>query len=246
MSEQDYFIGKIQDLIERESRGEAMVFSSFLTSEEGAMATSICKKARVPHLLYGGYEESERKMLAVSSVEESVLKQCFPMVLLRLSGDLSGLSNRDVLGALMAAGIRRDVLGDIIVQDGLILVFTADFIKDFIVNNVTSIGRKRVKVAEVSADFEVPKRRFESSRVTVASLRIDAVVSGLAHISREQACRLIEGKMVLLNHMVLGKKTKEVRKGDSLVVRGYGKWIIDACEDLTKKGRIVIISRKYI
>lgn len=246
MSEQSYLAGKIEDLIEREARGETMVFSSFLTPEEGVIAASLCQKARAPHLLFGGYEESERKMLAVSSMEQEVLCQCFPIALLRFEGELSEISNRDVLGALMATGIRRDVLGDIIVRDGLVLAFVADHIKEFIINNVSTIGRQNVKVCEAPYGFEIPKRKFETMRVTVASPRIDAVVGGLAHLSREQACRLIEGKMVYLNHTLQEKKTREIHAGDSIVIRGSGKWIIDECGDLTKKGRTVIISRKYI
>ncbi len=247
MNERNFFLGKIEDLIRREASGEAMVFSGFLTAEECAEAAAICRRFGAPFLLYGGYEDSERKMLAVSAMDVETLKLCFPMVLLQINGgNIASLTNRDVLGALMATGIRRDVLGDIIVRDGVALFFASEHIKDFLIQNVTSIGRQNVKLNAVSADFQVPPPHFEQLRITVASLRADAVVGGLARVSREQANRLIDGKFVYLNHSLLEKKTKEVHAGDGVVIRGSGKWIIDECGDLTKKGRAVLVCRKYI
>lgn len=247
MSERNYFAAKIEDLVRREAAGEPMVFSGFLTGEEAAEAASVCRRLGAPFCLFGGYEGSERKMLAVSSMDRDSLLLCFPVVLLMIHcGDVSAISNRDVLGALMGTGIRRDVLGDIIVRDGQAVFFAAEHIKDFLIQNVTSVGRQNVKIAEAPPLFEIPEPHFESVRVTVASLRADAVVGGLAHVSREQANRLIDGKMVQINHCLLEKKTKEVCAGDCLVIRGSGKWIIDECGDLTKKGRSVLLCRKYI
>ncbi len=247
MQEKNYFSAKIEDLIRREAGGEGMVFSAFLTAEEGAAAVSICRKAGAPFFLFGGYPESERKMLAISSLDEETLKSCFPMVMLRLSaGDLSSLSNRDVLGALMATGIRRELLGDIIVRDGVAVFFAVEHIKEFLIQNVESVGRQNVKLFEAPLNFEVPKPHFKELRLTVASMRADAVVGVLCNCSREQANRLIEGKAVSVNHGLIEKKTKEIRAGDCVVVRGSGKWIIDQCGDLTKKGRAVLLCRKYI
>ncbi len=245
--EQSYFNGKIEDLIRRESKGDPMVFSWFLTGEEAVLAQNICKRAGAPHFLYGGYDGAERKILAVSGMDTELLKQCFPFVLLRLEGaDLSEISNRDVLGALMATGIRREMLGDIIARDSLVLVFVAEQIKDFLIQNVESVGRQKVRFTEAPLSFEIPEPRFEFIRLTAASLRADAVIGGLIHCSREQASRLIDEKLVSVNHVLLNKKTKEIHAGDRIVVRGSGKWIVDECGDLSKKGRAILLCRKYI
>ena len=247
MNERSVFAARIEDMIRREASGETMVFSSFLTPEECAEAVSICRHFGAPFLLYGGHEESERKMLAVSSLDEETLRLCFPVVLLRINGgDLSSLTHRDVLGALMGVGIRRDVLGDIIARDGQVLFFATEQIKDYLIQNITSVGGQNVKLTEVPETYEIPAPHFEQLRMTVASLRADAVVGGLAKTSREQANRLIDGKLVYLNHVLLEKKIKEVRAGDCVVIRGTGKWIIDSCDELTRKGRAIIVCRKYI
>ncbi len=247
MNEKALFAGRIEDLIMREAGRETMTFSGFLTAEECVEAEAICKRYGAPYLLYGGYDSAERKILAISSMDRQTLRLCFPIVLIRIDGaEIERLTNRDVLGALMGSGIRRDVLGDIIVRDGQALFFAADHIKDFLMQNITSVGRQNVKLSEAPSDFMIPEPHFEYLRTTIASLRADAVVGGLAKTSREQANRLIEGKLVYINHILLEKKTKEVHPGDCIVIRGFGKWIIDECRDQTRKGRAILECRKYI
>ena len=247
MNERAYFSGRIEDLISREQRGEPFVFSGFLTAEEAAEAEAICRRAGAPYLLYGGYPASERKMLAISSLDEETLVQYFPIVLLQIEcDDADSLTHRDVLGALMALGIRRDVLGDIIVRDGCALFFAAEHIRDFLIQNLSSIGRQNVRLLEAAEDLKIPEPQFESLRITVASPRADAVVGALGRFSREQAAQLIEAGQVYLNHVLLEKKTKDIQEGDGLVIRGCGKWIVEECVGTTKKGRTVLICKKYV
>lgn len=244
MDMDDFLKARIEDLIRK---NDDYTFSHFLTAEEAAFAADLCKRNKAEFLFFGGYDDSERKMLAISSLDEQTLKSCFPITLLCIQGPMvDQLSNRDVLGALMATGIRREMLGDIIVRDGKALFFAADQIVDFLIQNVETIGRQRVTLSVAPFDFEIPPPQFEEMRITVASLRLDAVVGGIAHLSRDQAVRLIDERRVYLNHCLSTKKIKEVRAGDCLVLRGIGKWIIDCCDGVTKKGRAVISCKKYI
>ena len=200
MNERAYFSGRIEDLISREQRGEPFVFSGFLTAEEAAEAEAICRRAGAPYLLYCGYPASERKMLAISSLDEETLVQYFPIVLLQIvCGDADSLTHRDVLGALMALGIRRDVLGDIIVRDGCALFFAAEHIRDFLIQNLSSIGRQNVRLLEAAEDLKIPEPQFESLRITVASPRADAVVGALGRFSREQAAQAVSPLLEILS-----------------------------------------------
>lgn len=247
MSERDFLKAKINDLICRFERGEEVVFSSFLTAEEAMVADHLCSKYHMPHIFLGGYPESERKVLVISCLDESEINKRSPITLLKIEcAESSSFSNRDVLGALMGSGIRREMLGDIIIRQGIAAVFILNQISEFLIQNITTIGRFKVKLAVTDRQFQIPPAEFEDQRVTVASLRLDAVVSSVAHISRDRACELIENKMVQINHIPSEKKTKEIHASDSLVIRGIGKWIIDECGDLSKKGRIILRCRKYI
>ena len=76
---------------------------------------------------FGGYEDAERKMLVYlpDYLEESTLYgEDSPLVCLEgtfFQGD--ELSHRDILGALMGAGIQRETVGDILVEKGRCLFF---------------------------------------------------------------------------------------------------------------------------
>ena len=247
MSERDFSKAKIKDLISRFENGEEVVFSSFLTAEEALMADNLCSKYCIPHIFLGGYAECERKILAISSSDEIQINKMSPITLLKIEcAEMPSISNRDVLGALMGSGIRREMLGDIIIRQGVAAFFALNTISEFLIQNIKTIGRFKVKLAVADEKFEIPPAVFEHQRVTAASLRLDAVVSSLAHISRERASELIENGMVQINHIPSEKKTKEIHAGDCLVVRGAGKWIVDECGELSKKGRIVLHCRKYI
>ncbi|MBQ7096192.1 MAG: hypothetical protein IJN80_07090 [Clostridia bacterium] len=247
MNEQNYFGGKIHDLIRREAHGEEMVFSSFLTAEEGETAASICKNAGAPYLLYGGFDHAERKMLGVSSMEHTLLKPCFPIAMLSIEAYRPELiSNRDILGAVMATGVRRDCLGDIVARKGVLLMVVAAHIAPFLIENLSKIGNQHVRLNEVYGEIHVPEPEYQSLRLTVASMRLDAVVAALAKISRDQACQMIEAGSISVNHIPVVKKTKEIFGGDRVVIRGKGKWILDSCDGTTKKGRIVLECKKYI
>lgn len=247
MSEKNYFAGKIHDLIRRQERGEGMVFSSFLTAEEADEAARICRAARAPFHLYGGYNEAERKMLAISDMDQETLRFCYPFSLISVEAyEPQEISNRDILGALMASGIRRDCLGDIIARDGILLFFASEQIADYLLENVDSIGRQGVVLKRQEEGFLIPPPHFEEHRDTVASLRLDAIVASFARCSREQACKMIELGNVTVNHIQMDKKTKEIAAGERIVIRGRGKWIIDECAGHSKKGRIIIKARKYI
>jgi RNA-binding protein YlmH len=82
--------------------------------------------------------------------------------------------------------------------------------------------------------------------VTVASARIDCVISALCGVSRSKAAELIEGGFVSLNSIMCDKTTRTVRNSDKVTVRGKGKFIIDNLNDLSKKGRIILKYKKYI
>ncbi len=247
MSERDFLKAKINDLICRFENGEDVVFSSFLTAEEALIADNLCSKYCIPHTFLGGYDECERKILAISSLDEIQIEKMCPITLLKIEcAEMSSISNRDVLGALMGSGIRREMLGDIIIRQGVAAVFTLNLISEFLIQNISTIGRFKVKLSVADERFEIPPAVFEHQRVTVPSLRLDAIVSSVAHISRDRASELIENKMVQINHIPSEKKTKEIHAGDCLVIRGVGKWIIDECGELSKKGRVILHCRKYI
>ena len=75
---------------------------------------------------------------------------------------------------------------------------------------------------------------------TVASLRMDAVISACYGVSRELASQLIENEKVKLNYKPIINVSKQIHEGDLVSVRGYGRFPISKIVGETRKGRIRI------
>ena len=89
-------------------------------------------------------------------------------------------------------------------------------------------------------------QKYQDISGTVASLRLDCVVGLAAHLSREKAAALIRADKVEINHFPVSSVSRELRGGDVLSIRGFGRFVLSEINGETKKGRIHIELKKYI
>ena len=162
------------------------------------------------------------------------------------------LAHRDFLGSLIGLGIDRAALGDILINDDGAIVFVNPKVAELIKNELTYIGRDKVKSEYVTLpdDFNF-SRQFEKVSGTVASARLDAVVSELGRTSRENAKKLIEDGLVEHNYFTAVRCDREVTNGDVISIRKTGaakggKFIVDSVDTHSNKGRIRLFARRYI
>ncbi len=163
------------------------------------------------------------------------------------ASEYASLSHRDWLGALLALGVERSVIGDIAVLDEhrAIAFFTAK-IAPFITESLRRAGTDGVhaEVCTLPEGFSVP-RAFESVEVTVASPRLDGVVRALTNLSRSEAAALVKAGKTELNYFPEEDTDAPITDGDILSIRGYGKYIIDSANTVTRRGRNRLVARKY-
>ena len=214
---------------------------------------------------YGGFPSAQRRMLCTlpSYVRYTVTEgagegEIFgsefenAIVPLRIkSGGFVTLSHRDFLGAIIASGIERSAMGDIITDDDGAGIFVSPTVAGFIKNELTDIGRDKVKVsdAKLPPDFDYTPQ-FENIRGTVASPRLDAVIAELARCSRETAKSVINSGLAEHNYFTADAADAAVSKGDIISCRKSsgckgGKFIIDSLDDRSSKGRIILVARRY-
>lgn len=172
-----------------------------------------------------------------------------PVKAVKISGSgFTKLSHRDYMGSVLALGIDRSVIGDIIpVSDSEAIVFVSDRIAPYITSELTKIGRDGVKAAVTGTDPEwtVP-RKYELLSITVSSPRLDGIVKAITGLSREDSAELVRNGMVELSYAATLNVSKDVNDGDIVSVRGYGKYLIGKITGETKSGRLKIECRKYI
>ncbi len=88
--------------------------------------------------------------------------------------------------------------------------------------------------------------RLEQFSDTIASARLDCVISAICNCSRNTACDMISDARVTVNSLAVLKPTKLICAGDNISVRSRGKFIIDSIDEFSKKGRIILRYSKYV
>lgn len=220
-------------------------FTKFLTPSDAADIESRFPQKEIPLCFYGGYDDAERKIAVFGEVYD---QSEYPVsaVVVRQKGGRE-LSHRDYLGTVLSLGLKREMIGDIIVQSDGAIVFCLEEIAHFVADSLTKIANSGVE-ARVCAvgEFEAPERKYEKITATVSSLRLDCVVSAATGKARGTASQLIARSMVLQNYKVAESVSKSVKDNDVITVRGVGKFLIKTDGRLSKKGRVCIEINKYI
>ncbi|MBR6676839.1 MAG: hypothetical protein IKL24_05870 [Clostridia bacterium] len=194
-------------------------------------------------------EERERYFidLLTFSGMESLLTDFLCAVKLCPGGFRDAPNHRDYLGSLMALGLKRSVIGDICICDGYAVVFCEETAATLITAELRSAGRESLKseMFPVDRDF-APVVRFEEICTTVASLRLDGVVRALCNVSRDEAAQLVSKGMVDVNYFTKKETDLQIKGGDIISVRGFGKFIIDGDGGETRRQRLRLLARKYV
>ena len=187
---------------------------------------------------YGGYENSERKVLCLDYYDDDPVYPISAMEFKFRQADK--LTHRDFLGALMSLGIERETVGDILVEDGRCVVFVKTEIADYIKSQISKIGRAGVKVSDADVSSLPKGRGFDEKEYSVSSLRLDAVVAAATGLSREKTKSVILSGNVTHNYADCQNISQAVREKDTITVRGKGKYVINGVLGETKKHRIRI------
>ena len=200
---------------------------------------------------FGGYDDAERKMLIYlpDYMDINHLKGAdSPVACLRASfyaGDCP--SHRDFLGALMGIGIARETVGDICVGEGLCDFFVTAEIAPYILQNFTGAGRTKLHLEQILIEeAQIPEPEVKEIKDTVASVRLDSMISAGFRISRSSAVQYITAGKAAINGLPCEKPDRTVDEGDKISVRGLGKAKIRAINGLTKKGRISVVIDRYV
>lgn len=157
------------------------------------------------------------------------------------------LGHRDVLGGLLALGIKRGVIGDILmISDGCQIIADATILP-FLLGELQRIGAANVKVKRIElAELQPRPETVKEIRSTVASLRLDSVAAAGFGVSRTQMTDEIQSEKVKVNWKDTKSPAQLVKVGDTISFRGRGRVEILEITGQTKKGRTGVLLKRYI
>ncbi len=243
-------LAKLWDKINAGLRKNIPANTCFLSPRELEMAKYLFGEPEGLHA-FGGYADAERKMLVYlpEYLEESALMaEDSPCVCLRATfyqGD--SLSHRDFLGALMGAGIGRETVGDICVGKSSCDFFVTAEIAPYILQNFLSAGRTKLHLEHIPlTQAQIPEPEVKEIKDTLASLRLDSVISSGFRIGRSLAAQYVTTGRAAIDGLPCEKPDKAVDQGMKISVRGLGKIKIAAVNGRTKKDRISVVIHRYV
>lgn len=228
---------RLNELAERADKLSFPVYTSFLTLAEQELFCRLSFPCTAR--LYGGFEEAERKIGCFG--EDEFISAC-PVVCIKIAPAnerfAEKLTHRDYLGSLMALGIRREMLGDIIIDAGSAYLFCLEQTADFIISELSSVKHTQVRPSRGSAPSGA-QEDSEIKSVNIASERLDAVISAVFKLSRTDSAHIISQQRVFINGAVKDNTSRILKSGETVSVRGMGKFTYLGTEHTTKKGRLV-------
>ncbi len=150
---------------------------------------------------------------------------------------MSPSEHRDVLGALMNLGLKREKFGDIFIRDGIAQMITAREVADYVEFNVQAIGKATVHLHRIPLSEHVkPMEEWEEFAATVSSMRLDVVIAQIYKLSRTKVMPYIEKNLVKVNWKIVDQPAFVLAEGDYISVRGFGRSHIIAIEGNDEKG----------
>ena len=243
-------LAKLWDKIQAGIRRNIPASTCFLSPREQEMARYLFGTG--PGLIFfGGTDEAERRMLCYLPEylgEVSLYEEDSPIVCLRAQfyeGDSP--THRDFLGALMGAGISREAVGDIYVGKGSCDFFVTKEIAPYLLQNFSSAGRAKVHLSPIPLlEVQIPAAEVRQIRDTLASLRLDSVISAGFRIGRSLAAQYVSAGKAAIDGLPCEKPDKPVSEGAKISVRGLGKIKLQSVNGQTKKGRISVVIDRYV
>lgn len=247
MNENDkHIVSRIKELSVRSFNRGIWTFSDFLSLAEQSLVEA---SAESEYLLWGGYENAERKIAAFGSEDICGYKEEMPIKIVKIEPVskkfADTLTHRDFLGALMSLGVKREVTGDILIKDNIGYVLCIDTIAEFLKDNISHVKHTSVKCEILDELPDIAKAEPVSKELLVSSERIDAVISAVFNLSRSDAKELFSDRKVFSDSREVSSASMTAVEGSIISVRGKGRFRYNGIIRQTKKGRMSISVEIY-
>lgn len=217
-------------------------FTEFLNLDEQSILISLY----LPYEQFGGYDRAER---IVAGFGSNIKKADFPIDCIKISPlntkFSQKLTHRDILGSVMNLGIRREMLGDIIIDTPDAYLFCLNRISEYITDNIRRISHTSVTAKIVSKIPDSILSEPHSSEIIVSSLRLDTIISSVYKLPRREASKLFSNGRVFVNSKPIENTSYKVKDNDIISVRGYGRFVFEKEIKLTRKEKLIISVKIY-
>ena len=222
----------IKKNIDRLNRGEPTFFL------DPNLEREITKHFKNNIKIFKPYEDTERII---------IYKDLKPKVSLFKIITKEKLRHQDIMGSILALNIKREMLGDIIVDNNNYYFYILESVNNYILSYFNKVKNINISLEELPLNYlKDYKRKYKEIIINAKSNRVDLIISKLTGLSRRVVKDMISNKDIILNYQVLTNNSYQFKEKDIFSIRGYGKYKYVEVINKTKKNNYLVKCLKYI
>ncbi|MCI9015668.1 MAG: hypothetical protein HFJ53_00650 [Clostridia bacterium] len=254
VGEDKILVAKVLDKIELSKN--KITYTDFLDPHQKQIIQKLLSILQIKNVIfYGGYRDSERTILIIypkkysDNIIQKNYKNIMKVINIKLPKELKEkYKHRDYLSSLIRLGIKREKIGDIIVQDQEADIIILKEISEYVKTNIVELTRFKKSIVEIVEINKISKAKTKREKIQliVSSLRLDNLVKELTNTSRNKAEEIILKGRVFVNFENILKLSKILKQGDIVTIRGKGRFQIIEEIGNTRKDKKIIEIEKYV
>ncbi|MEX1375890.1 MAG: YlmH/Sll1252 family protein [Eubacteriales bacterium] len=252
MEKEDYqLLSRLDDYIHLALYKNTSSCTRFLNPHEQSVAIQKLKAEKViQHKVFGGFEGSERNIIIIYPDNEYIEAEddLSAAKIIFTKYDTKYINHRMILGSVLSLGIKRDGLGDIIIDKNTAYIIATKQMGKYICDNLLQIGRAHVSTEYIDNIDNINLSIKEPATITgtIASLRIDCILALALKTSRSKAAEMISNQMVYLNWQLVTKTSIQVEINQIITIRKKGRVILKDIGSNSRKNRIWVELQVYL
>ncbi|WP_028549299.1 YlmH family RNA-binding protein [Paenibacillus sp. UNC451MF] len=244
------FVDKATEWVER-AQQHTVKLTDFLDPRQAFILSTLVNRTTDVQVRFdGGHEHSERRRALVAPDYRMLDEEDMRVSLISvtaLDDKLKELDHSDYMGSILALGIKRDKIGDIHVSDSGCHFLVAAEVADYMRLNLQQVHRVHVQTELLPIEqLQAADTKLIEVGLSVASLRLDGIVSDVYHLSRAKILVPIKAGRCKVNWKQEEDPSKPLKAGDVVSLQGFGRFKVLEVEGLTKKGRFRVKIGKYV
>ncbi len=245
MEELEIFRKRIDSLITKSYSG-GVTLLNFLDEAKLGILNQAFKNIKDINVFYdGGFLNADTLRAIITPYE--VEKSDFKIIVynIKYNKKFYEIGHRSILGSLMALGIKREFIGDIVLNENGAYFACGEEISEYIKDNLKFIGKAPVELIKEEKTIEnIVKYALKVE--FLSSLRLDVFIAAAYNLSRSEAHEYIVNGLVYINHVLILNPSEAIKLQDEISVRGKGRCKLKEIGGHSKSGRIAATLAKRV
>ena len=240
----EVFVKKILDYQFQALHHQRMILTPFYNRHEQDIVKSVIgKELKVES--FGGFVNAESQRMIICPDFYMIDKEDFEIKVVEIvyHQQFGRIKHKDILGALMNLGIKRECIGDI--DDGERCFFACtQQTYPYIIQTLKQIKKAKVRLVECHEDIEIV-HDFTSRSFILSSMRLDKIVSAMFKVSRQLASDAIRSGHVKVNYKIVEEVSYLCHNSDMISFKHHGRVKIVDENRQTRQGNYVVSGYFY-